>query len=108
MPLSAHNNLAFRSPCQHDGLELGAGEVPRAMEQLVRDAHDRKTKKSDWHHTCESRGAPRGRGGQSNALMCTHCRAENNFRFSPPSASHSIPWVYAGNDPQGAALRDAA
>ena len=75
MPLSAHNNPAFRSPCQHEGPESGAGEVPRTMEQLVRDAHDRKTKKGDWHHTCESCGAPRGRGGQSNALMCTHCEA---------------------------------
>ena len=47
MPLSAHNNPAFRSPCQHEGPESGAGEVTRAMEQLVRDALDRKTKKSD-------------------------------------------------------------
>ena len=75
MPLSAHNNAAFRSPCQHEGPESGAGEVPRAIEQLVRDAHNRKTRKGNWHHTFESCGAPRGRGGQSNDLMRTHCEA---------------------------------
>ena len=75
MLLSAHNDPAFRSPCQHEGPESGAGEVPKTMTQLVRDALKRKTKKSDWHHTCESCGAPWGRGGQSNVLMCTHCEA---------------------------------